>query len=69
MDDTQKVKEAIDGKHKSSGGSCGMYVPDLSKETELTYAVLRPILKQLYDEKYFILREGLNGKMIFKNVN
>lgn len=66
MDDTQKVKEAIDEKHKSSGGSCGIYIPDLALETQLPYAVLNPILKQLYDEKYFRLREGLNGKMIFK---
>jgi len=66
MDNTEKVKAFIDKKHKESGGSCGTYIPDISIETELEYDVLKPILKQLHNDKYFFLREGLNGKLIFK---
>ncbi|MBC7845571.1 MAG: hypothetical protein H7Y10_03665 [Flavobacterium sp.] len=67
MDNTEKVKQIIDQKHEKSNGSCGIYIPELSNETQLEYEALKPILKQLYEEKFFILREGLNGKMIFKS--
>lgn len=66
MDSTEKVKGIIDKKHKDSNGSCGISIPDMALQSRLSNKELNPILKQLYAEKYFILREGVNGKLIFK---
>lgn len=66
MDYTQTVKEAIDNKHKSSNGSCGTTIPDLAISTGIQYDELYPVLRTLYDQKYFVMRNGINGKMIFK---
>jgi len=66
MDDTEKVKKAIDKKHADSNGSCGTSIPDMAFQTCLSHDELNPILKQLYADKYFVLRNGINGKMIFK---
>jgi hypothetical protein len=66
MDETERVKEIIDKKHSSSNGSCGILIPDLTIQSGLSYAALNPILRVLYDEKYFVLKQGINGKMIFK---
>lgn len=66
MDKTEIVKEIIDRKHALSNGSCGLNITDLAFKTQLPYTELNPILKQLYDDKYFVLREGINGRMIFK---
>jgi hypothetical protein len=66
MDDVQKVKEVIDKKHALSNGSCGIRIPDIAFDTGFSYAVLNPILRKLYNEQYFVLKQGINGKMIFK---
>lgn len=66
MDNTEKVKSIIDKKHKESKGSCGIPIPNMAFEAGLLHEELNPILKKLYDDKYFILRNGINGKMIFK---
>lgn len=66
MDNTEKVKGVIDKKHADSNGRCGIYIPDMAIESSLPYEVLNPILRSLYNEKYFILKQGINGKMIFK---
>jgi hypothetical protein len=67
MADTEKVKAIIDKKHKDSNGSCGTYIPDMAFKTELTNGKLYPILRSLYDDKYITVKDGINGKMIFKN--
>lgn len=66
MDNEQLVRNFITENIKVSGGSCGITIPRISIETGIKYENLRPILKILYDEKLFSLREGINGKMIFK---
>ena len=66
MDNTQKVKQTIDEKHRISNGSCGILIPDMAFITGLDYETLNIILRKLYSEKYFCLKEGINGKMIFK---
>jgi len=67
MDNTQKVIQTIDKKHQSSNGSCGTLIPDMAFATGLDYEILNLILRKLYSEKYFCLKDGINGKMIFKN--
>lgn len=66
MDNTGIVKQIIDKKHLNSNGSCGVLMPEMAIESNLSYEVLNPILRILYDENYFILKQGINGKMIFK---
>jgi len=68
VDSKSKIKEIIDKKHVEYDGKCGIYIPNLMSETELSIDKLNPILKELYSEKYFILRKGINGPMIFKKV-
>lgn len=67
MDNVEKVKDLIDKNYIKSEGKCGLPIPELQIESEIPNEALKVILRQLYDEKYFRLREGLNGKMIFKN--
>lgn len=68
MDQELIVKGIIDNTHKASKGSCGIYIAEILNQTKLTIEDLHKILRKLYSEKYFILREGLNGKLIFKKV-
>lgn len=68
MDQADTVKEIIDKTHKDSNGSCGIYIAFIQRQIQITMDELNPILRKLYNEKYFVLREGLNGKLIFKKV-
>lgn len=68
MDDVEKVKAIIDKKHTKSNGSCGLPIPELQRESDMDSQTLNGILRQLYSDKYFILRKGLNGKLIFKKI-
>lgn len=67
MTQTDKIKELITQKHQSSSGRCGLYIVDLQNELKLTDEELKPLLRQLYYEKFFIVREGLNGNLLCKN--
>lgn len=68
MDNVEKVKNLIDKRHKESEGKCGLPIPELQTESKISNEDLKPILRKLYDEKYIKVREGLNGKLIFKKV-
>jgi len=68
MERIEFVKNIIDKTHNDSNGSCGVYIAFIQKQIQLTMGELNPILRKLYNEKYFVLREGLNGKLIFKKV-
>lgn len=68
MDNVDNVKNIIDKKHAASEGSCGTPIPDLQQESEIEHEDLKVILRQLYDQKYIKVREGLNGKLIFKRL-
>lgn len=60
------VKEIISKNHKETNGSCGIYIATIQQQYKIPMNKLNPILRKLYEEKYFNLREGLNGKLIFK---
>ena len=66
MTQTDKIKELITQKHTTSSGRCGLYIVDLQNELKLTIEELRPLLRKLYEQKFFIVREGLNGKLLCK---
>lgn len=68
VDNVEKVRKIINKRHKESEGKCGLPIPELQIESEISNEALKPILRQLYDDKYIKVREGLNGKLIFKKV-
>jgi hypothetical protein len=68
MDNVEKIKAIIDKQHAISEGKCGIPIPVIQNESEMDIEPLNVILRQLYNEKYFILRNGLNGKLIFKKI-
>ncbi|MFH6944632.1 hypothetical protein [Flavobacterium sp. FlaQc-50] len=66
VDNVEKVRSIVDKKHISSEGRCGLPIPDLQIESNISNEDLKVILRKLYDDKYIKVREGLNGKLIFK---
>ena len=64
MENLDKVKHLIQQKSDSSKGKCGLYLVDLQNKMKLPEQELKTILRTLYDEKFFVLREGLNGRML-----
>ncbi len=66
MDNLQNVKKIVDEYHTSTEGKCGLSIPDIQNKSGLNIDDLKSILRQLYDEKHIKVREGLNGKLIFK---
>ena len=64
--DIEVVKEIITKNHKETNGSCGIYIAAIQQQTKFPMTKLNQILRELYDQKFFKLREGLNGKLIFK---
>jgi hypothetical protein len=66
MDNETIIKEFIIENLKLSNGSCGIPMPKISNETAIPYKEVLLILRDLYKQKLFSIREGLNGKMIFK---
>ena len=68
MDGIDKVKSILDEHHTKSGGSCGITIPNVHLLSKIPYPKINQILKQLYEEKYFKLRKGINGHLLFKKV-
>ena len=64
--DLEIVKKIILKNHKETNGRCGIYIAAIQQQSKIPMNKLNPILRKLYEEKYFNLREGLNGKLIFK---
>lgn len=62
----EKVLYEIEKKHKSSGGKCGSLLISLIQSCEISYEELRDCLNSLYAENKIKVREGINGKLIFK---
>ena len=65
----EQVLQQIEEAHNKSKGKCGITIPSIQNNLDLSYKTLRPILEKLYREKKIIIRDGINGKLIFKNVN
>jgi hypothetical protein len=66
MENIENVKEIINSYHIQTEGRCGLPIPDIQKKSSLSLEETKIILRQLYDEKYIKVREGLNGKLIFR---
>ena len=60
------VLEAVIQHHELTDGKCGLSLPRL---TEITGTELQPLkieLNRLWKEDKITIREGINGKLIFK---
>lgn len=64
----EEIKLLIDNYHSKTEGRCGLTIPDIQKSSGLENEELKNILRKLYNEKYIKVREGLNGKLIFKRL-
>ncbi len=62
----QSIKSLINEKHKLSNGSNGYYLVDLKNLLNCSLIELNNILNELYTEKFIVVRNEVNGKLIFK---
>lgn len=60
------VTKAIDEHYSKTNGMCGLLIATLRYNLNVPYSELKPILTELYKEKFFHIRTGINGQMIFK---
>lgn len=58
--------EAIKDHHSKTNVMCGLLIATLRYNLNVPYQELKPILTELYKEKFFHIRPGINGQMIFK---
>ena len=63
----EKVLEYLKSKYLESDGTNGTYIPKLQLPFELEYWILKPILIDLHKEKLIIIKQGINGKMVYYN--
>lgn len=66
MDLRDKVIEFIETKSKASGNHSGLLLPVICSTLEVGSSELKPILNALYKEGFIQVRDGINGKLIFK---
>jgi len=59
------ILESIQKKHNSSGGKCGLYIPQICQETGLDWFDVRKELNSLCEQKLIEIKDGINGKLIF----
>lgn len=65
MEPHDSIKLAIIGHRRLRGPHCGLSVISLQQELDVPFETLRPALRDLYNEGFFTVREGLNDKLIF----
>lgn len=57
----------IEERSDSTHNHCGLYFPEISKKLKIKDIELKSILNELYTEGFIKVRDGINGKLIFKN--
>ncbi len=62
----EKVFQLIKDYHDKTNGKCGLLIVTIQNELKTDYETLRNILKKLHADKKIKVREGINGKLIFK---
>jgi len=61
----KKVKQEILTNQKLSENKCGTSIVYLMIKFSLNSEEIKKILKKIYDEKFIIVRQGINEKLIF----
>lgn len=62
-----KIKDIIEANHKSSGGHSGTSVISLLIELKTEFKTIKPLLTELKNEKFFIVKKGKNGILLFRS--
>jgi len=60
-----QLKSLITAKQTSNDNKSGTSITQLMTELNLTTEEINPLLKQLYDEKFIRVRQGVNSKLLF----
>jgi hypothetical protein len=60
------VLEAIEQNALKSDNKTGIYAPKICELTTLDWFDVKKELNRLYAEKKITIRQGINGKLIFK---
>lgn len=60
-----KLKQAIINRQNLSENKCGTTVMSLMDELNLNSMEIKVLLNQLHVEKFVIIRQGINHKLIF----
>jgi hypothetical protein len=63
----EEIKKLIIDKHNSSNGSCGISALSIAISLNCQFSEINNDLLQLHKEKFFKVREGINGKLLFYN--
>ena len=58
----------VEEKHINTNGMCGISIPKIMISLNKEAKVVKESLLKLWKEKKIIIREGVNGKLIFKKI-
>ncbi len=65
----EKLKDLITEKCDLSNNHCGIHPNEICNILEISFSDLKPLLNELYIEKFIRVIDGVCGKMIFKATN
>lgn len=65
MEVGETILQILEVKHKSSGGRCGTYLPEIVRRTGLDLQEVKDQLNVLYKQKKIKIRPGAHGRLIF----
>lgn len=60
------ILNKIEEHHVLSDGKCGVTAIDLCAEIGVEYSTAKPILNEMYKNKEFKIKDGINGYLLFK---
>jgi hypothetical protein len=61
----EELKKAILEKQKLSENKCGTSIVYLMRKLNLSLEEIKIMLNELYSQKFIIIRQGINDKLIF----
>ena len=65
----EKIKRLVEERSALTNNHSGLYLPEISKALNIKELELRKTLNELFIEGFLKVRDGVNGKLIFKNNN
>lgn len=61
--------QTIQEYHDQTGGSCGITTIQLAVKTGVSISSIKPLLRELHEQKKIKVREGINSNLIFPITN
>lgn len=53
--------------HDRTGGNCGVQIVEIKLKLGISSEKIKTCLRELYKKDLIFVREGIHGKLIFKN--